>query len=302
MTKVSCKICGAGHYARGWCKSHYGRWLRHGAPTYMPQRPNPEERFWSKVAKTETCWLWRGPARNGYGLFAWRVEKRTQTTGAHRYAYQLERGEIPDGLVIDHLCRVPLCVNPAHLEPVTRGENVLRGVGTSAVNKGKTHCVNGHELVAENIRSNALGHRLCKSCDREKARRRYQERNGPASISEQAKETLRAAVDRNPSASSSELAEILGWSGGYTRRVRASIYGSAMPRRGPCSIEACDRLTAAKGLCQKHYARLKKHGDPHFTPQPRPSYCEVDECVGKHRARGLCASHYRLLRLQERGK
>lgn len=84
-------------------------------------------KFWSFVqeGKPDTCWLWTGHQNNrGYGL--WRV--RSSTIGAHRFAYQERVGPIPDGLEIDHLCRTPLCVNPGHLEPVTREENMRRAM------------------------------------------------------------------------------------------------------------------------------------------------------------------------------
>ena len=83
-----------------------------------------EQRFWEKVEKTETCWLWTGfKERKGYGYFrdgdfVWK---------AHRYAYELLVGPIPDGATIDHaVCGNTSCVNPAHLEPVSRAENTRR--------------------------------------------------------------------------------------------------------------------------------------------------------------------------------
>ena len=95
----------------------YARWGR--IPT--------EERFWRKVNKTDRCWLWTGALTGkGYGSFG-----QTPPGGsvlAHRFAYIREFGAIPDGLVIDHLCRERRCVNPAHLEAVTNRENVVRGV------------------------------------------------------------------------------------------------------------------------------------------------------------------------------
>lgn len=84
-----------------------------------------EERFWSKVEKTDDCWLWKAYIlKNGYGQF--RIDNRTLIV-AHRYSYILTKGEIGAGLDLDHLCRVRHCVNPAHLEPVTRQENIVRG-------------------------------------------------------------------------------------------------------------------------------------------------------------------------------
>jgi hypothetical protein len=90
------------------------------------RRRTTEERFWWKVHKTTTCWLWRAALdRHGYGLFH---PHGTHTVLAHRWAYQSLIGPIPEELEIDHLCRVRHCVNPAHMEPVTCGENVRRGL------------------------------------------------------------------------------------------------------------------------------------------------------------------------------
>ena len=89
---------------------------------FVPPR-RIERRFWSLVSWTEGCWFWAGPIRKtGYGVFG--------RSSAHRVAYELAVGPIPGGLVIDHLCRVPSCVNPAHMEPVTPDVNVLRGDAT----------------------------------------------------------------------------------------------------------------------------------------------------------------------------
>lgn len=84
------------------------------------------DRFWEKVDKTGDCWLWTGALVNGYGV----IHSGTKHTFAHRVAYEMLSHPIPAGLVIDHLCRTPRCVNPAHLEPVTHTENVRRGNST----------------------------------------------------------------------------------------------------------------------------------------------------------------------------
>lgn len=82
-------------------------------------------RFFQKVNKTDQCWLWLGTINQyGYGMF--RKGKDTITTGAHRISYELFIGEIPFGLELDHKCRVRNCVNPKHLEAVTRKENASR--------------------------------------------------------------------------------------------------------------------------------------------------------------------------------
>jgi hypothetical protein len=90
-----------------------------------PPIPAPK-RFWAKVQRTATCWSWTGWINDhGYGHFG---VNNTKTVKAHRYAYELLVGSIPAGLVLDHLCQVRACVNPAHLEPVTMAENTRRAV------------------------------------------------------------------------------------------------------------------------------------------------------------------------------
>lgn len=117
------------------------------------------DRFWAKVTITDSCWLWHRPDAYGYGAFTIR---RGMIVKAHRFAYELFVGPIPDGLDLDHLCRVRHCVNPAHLEPVTRRENALRGVGPTAVNARKSHCIHGHPLTE------GQGRRICRTCNAER--------------------------------------------------------------------------------------------------------------------------------------
>jgi hypothetical protein len=299
MTKRTCSLCDAPHYARGWCRRHYGRWREHGDPNHT--RLTHEQRFWTKVQKSESCWLWQGPTRNGYGLFSWWTGEVQRSTGAHRYSYRLLRGEIPEGFVIDHLCRTPLCVNPDHLEPVTRGENVLRGIGTSARNRQKTHCVNDHEFTPQNTRVDENGHRNCRTCERDQARRRQQQ-HGPANlISPRSKARLREAVEQNPDASADQLASLLGWTAGYVRILKRAVYGGT-PKAAPavCAVEGCDCTSIARSYCVKHYQRLMKHGDPLFERPATPTRCSVEGCGREHRARGLCRSHWEKLRQKER--
>lgn len=120
-----------------------------------------EERFWAKVDRNGPvpdyrpdlgpCWIWTGATQFGYGRFSYGGFDGTRGYVAHRFSYEALVGPIPEGLVLDHLCRVRNCVNPAHLEPVTHRENSLRGVGIPAQNAQKTRCVNGHTLAPENL-------------------------------------------------------------------------------------------------------------------------------------------------------
>ena len=135
-----------------------------------------EERFWAKVdlAGPNGCWLWTaGHTSHGYGAFNYRVGTLWKQAYAHRLAYEAVIGPIPPGLQIDHLCRNRACVNPEHLEPVTRKTNLLRGASFSAVNARKTHCVRGHEFSASNTYMRRSGRRGCRSCRQNDSREGY---------------------------------------------------------------------------------------------------------------------------------
>ena len=108
-------------------------------------RNNVSERFWSRVAESKDgCWLWTGATDgDGYGLFS---VSHSVTRRAHRWAYTEMVGEIPEGLQLDHLCRVRNCVRPEHLDPVTSRVNIMRGVGWAPDNAAKDQCPRGHDL------------------------------------------------------------------------------------------------------------------------------------------------------------
>lgn len=136
-----------------------------------PYRRNTAEKFWMFVDKSNgpnACWPWRRPLKpNGYGQF----KLEGLNWGSHRLAWVLTNGEVPDGLVIDHLCRNRGCCNPAHMEPVTNAENVLRGIGVTAQNAAMTHCAQGHPLTGDNMRRvGAKKQRSCVTCVRARAR------------------------------------------------------------------------------------------------------------------------------------
>ena len=112
-------------------------------------------RFWSKVDRrsTDECWPWLA-SQNGMGYGQFRVgslrDGSRRLVLAHRTAYELLVGPIPEGLTLDHLCRNPQCVNPAHLEHVTNAENIHRGEG-GLFNARKTHCQQGHPYGGDNL-------------------------------------------------------------------------------------------------------------------------------------------------------
>jgi hypothetical protein len=126
-------------------------------------RSSFEDRFWSKTERRiGECWLWTGNIGNrGYGFFHLGHEKWQ----AHRMAYGLTYGSLPDG-PLDHLCRNPKCINPTHLEAVTHGENMHRGIAIAMVKAKaatRTHCRKGHPLTPDNVGMGPRG-RFCRTC------------------------------------------------------------------------------------------------------------------------------------------
>ena len=128
-----------------------------------------EDRFWNRVGRSSEheCWVWTGATTGGHGAVRYGCigtdAPESRTIYVHRYAYQLLVGPIPAGLTIDHLCRNTLCVNPEHLEAVTKAENLRRGNGFSALNSRKTHCPKGHPYDEANTRL-YKGYRYCRAC------------------------------------------------------------------------------------------------------------------------------------------
>ena len=119
--------------------------------------------YYSIPEPNSGCILWIGALSSGYGCVGYqgRIQK------AHVIAYELTKGPVPKNLELDHLCRVRCCVNPDHLEPVTRQINILRGTviaATKARCAAQTHCKRGHEFTLENTYITKNGRRSCRTC------------------------------------------------------------------------------------------------------------------------------------------
>lgn len=120
------------------------------------------------------CWEFTGALQRGYGVVGTTANK---TARAHRVVYEAEVGPIPPGMTIDHLCLNTRCVNPAHLEVVSRSENARRQAAAGrhhggAPGRDKTHCPQGHEYDGANTHRRPNGWRTCRACSRERARAR----------------------------------------------------------------------------------------------------------------------------------
>lgn len=136
-------------------------------------RRDPMDRFLDKVATEPNtgCWLWTGKVASDYPRF--KVRSYTEV-GAHRWSWEQMNGAIPNGLQIDHLCSVSICVNPRHLRVVTGTENVFAPHSKSSpkLNLLKTHCPAGHEYSGENLYQTSSG-RQCRTCRRENQNAAY---------------------------------------------------------------------------------------------------------------------------------
>lgn len=123
MATLTCSVegCERPHEARGWCKGHYHRWQRHGDPgAEAIGQMTLGRTFWNQLDRSGDCWIWTRANIQGYGVLV--VDRKRYR--AHRYAYELTYGAIPDGLHVCHHCDNPPCCNPAHLFVGTRADNM----------------------------------------------------------------------------------------------------------------------------------------------------------------------------------
>ncbi len=129
------------------------------------------ERFYGRIKVVNDCWEWQGARAqpHGYGRFHAYVLGGPQPMWAHRFSYIVHKGPIPEGLVIDHLCRNPCCVNPEHLEAVTQRINMQRGAGRGSK---PGYCKREHPLIpVPATHKNPRRHTYCPICRKETVKR-----------------------------------------------------------------------------------------------------------------------------------
>lgn len=183
-TECSVAECRSPVVGQGLCNKHYKRMRKNGSlQTSRLVGATDEERFWTHVAKGQPvadCWRWGGGLNaENYGVM-YTPHRSNRQVMAHRFAYELMIGPIPDGFTLDHTCHTAdtacrggkacmhrRCVNPGHATPRTLAENIRLGG-----NGRKTHCKRGHEFTDENTYVMAGGGRCCRPCRRLKDRQR----------------------------------------------------------------------------------------------------------------------------------
>lgn len=179
--------------------------------------PHVAARFWPKVSKGQDggCWEWtasRGKGHlKGYGWF--RLGNKMER--AHRVSWRITRGDIPDGMVLDHLCRNTGCVNPDHLELVTPRVNNERSLSPTAQNALKERCPLGHEYGMRG------GRRVCKLCERQALRRSYRKHAGRILADIRAKR--RARTDAILSEHGAAMCDL--FAAGVSRRAIGAKFG-----------------------------------------------------------------------------
>ncbi len=175
--------------SRDWCPMHRNRWYRHGDVHHLGKHglaktATPEERFWAKVDADGDCWIWTGAiGTHGYGVFCETGVRSGQrkTMTAHRYAYQLLVGPIPEDMTLDHLCRNRPCLNPDHLEICALAENIRRAIkGRKFPNRKpkpvRAQCKEGHPMSGDNLYVTPRGVRVCRTCQSARGRAYYRQR------------------------------------------------------------------------------------------------------------------------------
>lgn len=180
MSSTGCTAehgCPAVVVAKGYCRKHYTRWKRYGDPlaTKFDRASGADDERWMQKLRIESpgCWIWTGePDEHGYGQYMVTGEDgKRKSKRAHRYIYEQLVGPLDPKDDLDHLCRVHLCCNPDHLEPVSHKTNVLRGYSIQAQNARKERCPQGHPL--NGVRATG---RYCRTCDNDLSATAYRRR------------------------------------------------------------------------------------------------------------------------------
>ena len=217
--------------------------------------PRLPVRFWAKIYVVQytgvegQCWEWRAARnRGGYG----QTNRRSQPREAHRRSWEALVGPVPDGYQLDHLCRNRACVRPAHLEPVTRRENVRRGISPPALNARKTHCKQGHRLSGANLSITSSGNRECKMC-RRKWNRRNMRRYRARKLIEDRRRRRRAMVTRGANPRSSSESD-----GQDACSKRPKLVQAPVVRIGVFDWSG-ERMSVRIELCRR--IREKRHSD-----------------------------------------
>jgi hypothetical protein len=132
-----------------------------------PTRPIRERLLERLEVDENGCWIWQGTRdKLGYGY----LSVKNRPARVHRLSYTMFVGPIPDGLVLDHLCRTPACANPEHLEAVTQRENTIRGLVAHVIQTGC--CVHGHLVEGANAIKRSTGGVQCRECNLKRSRER----------------------------------------------------------------------------------------------------------------------------------
>lgn len=130
---------------------------------FSPRGPQKYMSIADRIDATGDCWEWTGSKdKDGYG--------QIDGAKAHRIVWQALVGGIPEGMQIDHLCRLERCVNPDHLRVVTARENSRASFGPTGINAAKVKCKNGHVFTSDNTVPLPNGRRECRTCKRRRQR------------------------------------------------------------------------------------------------------------------------------------
>lgn len=225
-----------------------------------PLTPAQIVKFWARVDASGDCWEWTGNRYgSGYGRFS--MGLATGSNLAHRVIWQELVGPLDAHLEIDHRCFNTGCVNPDHLEPVTKEENTRRRRGSPWRCKTfRTHCPQGHPYDADNTRVRANGTRNCKECERDRAKAKS---DALAASAPPRRPPLgwRASVTHCPQGheySDENTYRYPSGKGGRQCKACSRKRTAVWVSKKTCSAPDCDRSVVARGMCNRHYKSARK--------------------------------------------